>query len=346
MRRSVHGAIVLLAVLLQVEGGSAQRAQPAARVISAPQAARARLHLTEVYRVGSLSGRNDAFGRVMDATLDHAGRLLVADDQNHRVVVFGRHGEFVGTLGRHGSGPGEMQSPWLVAVDARDSIFVWDNTLARVSVFGPDLRFRRSFGVPPQWLINGLRFLPDGRLVVAAYGRNEPGGLHVLSRTGRLQRTFGPRPAQRDLAGFEASLLGGNLDVVGHTIVYSVKSPYELWFFDLDGRTRGRCAGQPGWTTAPQDVVRSTDASVSLEWKKYVHSEGVVALTEALVLNQVLDPVHDRAQLDLVTADCRLLRRTTTDVPLNVTSGVGTRLVAVRNLEFPEVVVYERRIGG
>ena len=346
MHRLFPSLVVLAAVSLPLHAASAQRPQPAARTITAQQAVRPRLQLTEVFRVGSLSGRNDAFGRVMDATLDHAGRLLVADDQNHRVVVFGRRGEYVGTLGRHGRGPGEMQSPWLVAVDARDSIFVWDNALARVSVFGPDLRFRRSFGVPPQWLINGLRFLPDGRLVVAAYGRNEPGGLHVLSRTGRLERTFGPRPAQRDLAGFEASLLGGNLDVVGRTIVYSVKSPYELWFFDLDGRARGRCAGPPGWTTAPQDVVRTTDESASLEWKKYVHSQGIVALTEALVLNQVLDPVHDRAQLDLVTSDCRLLRRTTTDVPLNVTAGVGTRLVAVRNLEYPEVVVYERRIGG
>ena len=102
--------------------------------------------------------------------------------------------------------------------------------------------------------------------------------------------------------------------------------------------------GSRAWTTAPEDAVRTSNNGMQLQWRKYIHSAAVVALTDRLVLNQVLDPVHDRAQLDLVTADCRLLRRTTTDVPLNVTAGVGQRLVAVRNLEYPEVVVYERRI--
>ncbi|HEX8245991.1 MAG TPA: 6-bladed beta-propeller [Longimicrobium sp.] len=341
MRRLIPS--ITLCLCAAVPAGAA--AQVPARPIVTQRAAQPRLQLTEVFRVGSESGANDAFARVMDATLDHAGRLLVADDQNHRVSVFGPRGQFVGSIGRRGRGPGEMESPWLVAVDARDSIFVWDDALSRISVFGPDLRFRRSFGVPPQWLINGLRFLPDGRLVVAAYGRNEPGGLHVLSRTGRVERTFGPRPPARDLSGFESSLLGGNLDVVGETIVYSVKSPYEVWFFGADGQPRGRCRGPAGWTTDPAAVVRTTANATSLEWQRYVHSENVVALSAGLVLNQILDPVNDRAVLDLLTADCRLLRRTTLDVPLNVTAGVGTRLVAVRNLEYPEVVVYERRIG-
>jgi hypothetical protein len=343
--RPILRLVPIVAVAL-ASAGLPARGQVAARPIVTEHAAQPRLRLREVFRVGSLSGENDAFGRVMDATLDHRGRLFVADDRNHHVVVFGPRGEYVASIGRQGAGPGEFQAPWLVAADARDSVFVWDNGLARISVFGPDLRYARSFQVPPQWLMNGLRFLPDGRLVVAAYGRNEPGGLHVLSRTGQVERTFGPRPPVGDLSGFEASLLGGNLDVTGHTIVYSVKSPYELWFFGLDGRARGRCAGPRDWTTDPRSVVRAGDRAVQLEWKKYVHSESIVALTDALVLNQVLDPVHDRAQLDLVTVDCRLLRRTTTDVPLNVTAGVGHRLVAVRNLDYPEVVVYERTFGG
>src|SRR5215212_5173621 len=76
MRRSRYGAIALLAAALPPQEAWAQRPQPAARAIRAQQAASPRLQLTEVFHVGSLSGRNDAFGRVMDATLDHAGRLL------------------------------------------------------------------------------------------------------------------------------------------------------------------------------------------------------------------------------------------------------------------------------
>jgi hypothetical protein len=317
-------------------------AQPSAAIVEVRGSA-PRLTMTQVMRVGSEDGA-DAFGRVMDATLDRGGRLLVADDVNHRVAVFSADGKPAGTLGRRGRGPGEMESPWLVATDARDSIFVWDMALARINVYGPDLAFRRSFGTPPHWQISTIRFLADGQLLVAAYGRNEPGTLHILSRTGERQRSFGPRMTGEGLAGFEASLLGGSVDVAGQTIVYSRKSPYELWFFDLDGRVRNRCTGARGWTTQPSAVVQTVEAGSALRWNRFVHSYNVVALGGGMFLNQVLDPAGARTVLDLVTSDCRLLRRTPTAAQMTVTDGVGSRLVTVRNLEYPEVLVYERRV--
>ena len=77
---------------------------------------------------------------------------------------------------------------------------------------------------------------------------------------------------------------------------------------------------------------------------KYIHSSAVLSLGRGLYLNQVLDPAGDRTRLDLLTADCRLLRRTTFDSPLNVVDAHGSKLAAVRNLEFPEVLVYDARI--
>lgn len=302
------------------------------------------LELTQVVRIGSLDGEHDAFGRVMDAALDRAGRILVADDQSHHVLVFGRDGRYVGTIGRRGRGPGEFESPWRVATDAHDSIFVWDVAQARISVFGSDLRFARSFGVPPHWVVNSIRFLPDGRLLLAAYGRNERGTLHILSRGGQVQRTFGPGFNAPDLSGFEASLLGGSAEVAGGGIVYSVKSPYELWFFGLDGTPRNRCEGERGWTTSPASVVQAGGGRMALNWKRYTHSYNVVSLGSGLYLNLVLDPESDRTTMDVITADCRLLRRTVTQAPLMVLRTSGSRMVAVRNLEYPEVLVYEQRI--
>lgn len=303
-----------------------------------------RFELTPVVRVGSLDGEHDAFGRVMDAALDRAGRIIVADDQSHRVVVFARDGRYVGTLGRRGRGPGEFESPWRVATDANDSIFVWDMAQARISVFGRDLRFARAFGVAPHWVIGSLRFLPDGRLLVAAYGRGERGTLHVLSRTGRVQRTFGPGFDAPDLAGFEGSLLGGTAAVTGAGIVYSVKSPYELWFFGLDGRPRNRCAGERGWTTSPAEVVERRGGSAALRWNRYVHAYNVVGLAPDTYLNLLTDPATGRTTMDVVTSECRLLRRTVSDGPLTVMQASGSRMVAVRTVDYPEVLVYEHSL--
>jgi len=316
------------------------RSRPITEVRSSAPA----LRLVEVVRLGSLDGPHDAFGRVMDVALSGSGRILVADDQNVNVVVFDPNGRYVGTIGRKGQGPGEFIMPWKVVADADDSVFVWDASLARISVFGPDQRFKRSFAVPPQWLVNSMEFLQDGRLLVAAYGRKEPGSLHLLSRSGRVDRSFGPRFNSPDLSGFEKSLLGGSADVAGQTIVYSIKSPYEIWFLDLAGRAQTRCVGRMEWTTQPSQVVQVSQNQAALHWKQYIHSSAVLSLGQGLYLNQVLDPAGDRTRLDLLTADCRLLRRTTFDSPLNVVDASGSKLAAVRNLEFPEVLVYDVRI--
>jgi hypothetical protein len=316
---------------------------PTRRIVVAEQPA-AVLNLREVVRLGSLDGEHDAFGRVMDATLDSRGRIIVADDLAHHVVVFGPDGRHLRTLGRQGRGPGEFESPWKVAVDAQDSIFAWDMALGRVSVFAPDLGYVRSFPMPPQWIVNSLAFLPDGRLLVAAYARGSEGTLHLLSRTGRVERSFGPGFNAPDLAGFESSLLGGTLDVTADAIVYSTKSPYEIWFFGLDGRQRSRCVGRPEWTAEPASVVETRAEGRALQWQRFVHSSKVVGLGGGLLMNQVLDPSGDRSFVDILTADCRLLRRTVLSPPMTLTSRSGTRLVGVRNLEFPEIVVYEQRV--
>jgi hypothetical protein len=335
--------MVLVGMLCWGEGVAAQ-AVPT-RQISVSDRPSAVLNLRELIRLGSLDGEHDAFGRVMDVALDSRGRIVVADDLRHRLTVFSADGRFLGSMGRRGRGPAEFESPWRVAVDARDSIFVWDVALARISVFAPDLSFARSFPVPPQWVINTIRFLPDGKLLVAAYARDAQGSLHLVSRTGRVERSFGPRFDAPDLAGFEGSLLGGTLDLTTDGIVYSTKSPYEIWFFDHEGRTVRRCVGRPEWTTNPASVVRTDDGgNRGLQWRSFVHSSGILALDGGLLMNQVLDPSGDRSFVDVLTADCRLLRRTVLAPPMTVARRSGTRFVGVRNLEHPEVVVFEQQV--
>jgi hypothetical protein len=331
------GVVAVLAVPLTAQSVPTKQ-------ITEVRGARQRLELRQVRRIGSETGEHDAFGRIRSVALDSRGRVLIADDLNHRIAVFGADGRFAGYMGRKGQGPGEMESPWRVVVDGRDSIFVWDNANSRVSVFSPDLRFRRSFTLPPQWLVASIDFLPDGRLLVAAYGKGEPGALHLVTRTGRRERTFGPRPAQTNLLGYESSLLGGSADLAGPLVVYSSKSPYEITFLEVGGRARSRCMGRPEWTTPPASVVKSSGNAVAIEWKRFVHSYNIVSLGNGLFLNQVIDPVADRTYFDLLTSDCRLLRRVVFEDPLNIAARAGSRLAAVQNLEYPEVIIYDVRV--
>jgi 6-bladed beta-propeller len=127
-RRNVTALVLLVTALAAPACG---RAQPEGVVRA--QRPGAQLVLTEVLRLGSERGADDAFGRVMDVELAASGRIYVADDLNWRVSIFDRSGRLLRRLGRRGQGPGEFERPWYLAVDRFDSLFVWDGALARIS---------------------------------------------------------------------------------------------------------------------------------------------------------------------------------------------------------------------
>lgn len=304
----------------------------------------ARVQLEQELVLGAMDGPA-AFGRILDVKLGRQGNVYVADDRRPGVLVFDRGGRLVGSVGREGRGPGEFQAPWRLALDANDSLFVWDVGLRRVSVFGPNLAHARDFRVPPHWVVNSMAFLPDGSLLLGAYGPGEAGVVHVLDRTGAIRRTLGPRPPQGDLAGFEASLLGGYAAVDGTRIAYSNKSPYEVSFLDrASGRALSRCTGNPAWTTPPSSVVRQTPQAAALEMNRYVHSAGIFPLGGGRYLNVLFDPVQNRATVDLLTDRCILERRTTLPGNLVFSDLVAGRLAASRELDYPEVVIYRVRV--
>lgn len=302
------------------------------------------LELSELMRIGSLDGPSDAFGRIRAVALDRSDRLYVADDLNHEVRVFEFDGQLVRIIGREGEGPGEFRDPWGVAIDDADTLLVWDQNLARFSVFDPQGAFRRSFAPPRRWLVNTMRFLPGGDLLVAAFGYMDTWGLHRLDRDGELIAEFGTVPVDPNIyPGFVGSLFGGAADVIDDGgIVYTRKSPYELLFFDPRGRHMRTCVGSEDWTTPPIEVVENRgEQGIGLRWDQFVHSSRVFALDEGMFLNVVVDLPNNRTILDIVSADCKLLCRHTLNELLLVRDVRGNHIVATVESDIPEVIVFQ-----
>lgn len=303
--------------------------------------------LSERLAIGSLDGP-DALGRIMDAKI-HAGRIYVADDLRHHVAVYDTAGEQVAIIGAEGEGPGEFSSPWKLALDYADSLFVWDTEQARISVFSPapDFAYTRAFRVPPHWVISDITFVAgDSSLWVAAFGAGEEFFLHRLTREGRIVDQLIRAPTSSEqLAGFQGSLLGGTFASIGpgSAVVFSLKSPYQLHWVDETGTVTKECHGPSDWTTDPSDVVRQDTRGAGLDWGGYVHSAKILSLGDGILINQILDPVANRRILDLIDTECRIVRRKVMDIPLlfaDATSD-GSLLIAVRSLTFPEIVIYD-----
>jgi DNA-binding beta-propeller fold protein YncE len=76
-------------------------------------------------------------GVAVNPRADGAGRTLVyvADDDNHRVVVYTAGGAYVSELGGFGTGPGQFRYPYDVGLDSGNVLYVADNNNHRIHKF-------------------------------------------------------------------------------------------------------------------------------------------------------------------------------------------------------------------
>ncbi len=185
--RALAPLTVAVATLLWAAPASSQEVQQIHRAKGADAWS---LQLEEVLAIGSMAG-DESFGRIMDIAWDSRGRFLVADDHGGpHVKVFGSDGSYVRTIGREGEGPGEFLQPWGVAVDASDSLYVWDARRSLISVFSPDHQFSRSFRISSAWLVNSMEVPAPDRIVLTAYGTGEL-PIKVLDKEGTVLREAG-----------------------------------------------------------------------------------------------------------------------------------------------------------
>lgn len=87
---------------------------------------------------------DDDFFNVRGGALLSDGRIVVANAGAHELRIYSPEGRPLRRVGRRGEGPGEFQSLPSIAVDATDSIYIFDWQLQRLSIFSPDGAFARS----------------------------------------------------------------------------------------------------------------------------------------------------------------------------------------------------------
>ncbi len=109
----------------------------------------------EFYQVGSMKQRPD-------------GSLMLANRSSEEVRVYSATGEFLGSFGGSGEGPGEFRSLYVIE-NAGDTLLAMDSD-GRVTVVAPELTVVRTFNIAPLTLdlhyVNGGAILPEPRALV------------------------------------------------------------------------------------------------------------------------------------------------------------------------------------
>jgi tripartite motif-containing protein 71 len=189
-------------------------------------------------------------------------RLLVADDQHHRLVVYDTGGHLLRVVGSSGSGPGQLNFPYGVAVDRAGRVFVADDLNHRVVRFSsaPKYPYKArwgSYGTGPGQLAypRGLAVDAQGLVYVANTGDDR---IDVFDRGGRLLRSFG---ASGRAAGQYDEPLGVGADASGvRAVADAVNGRLEL--LNPDGSLASVWGSPaPGPTILPRPVAVAFDAA-------------------------------------------------------------------------------------
>lgn len=105
-----------------------------------------------------------AQGKPVGLAVHPDGRTFVADTHYHRVLVFDREGNLIGSFGRQGSGDGEFHLPTDVVFDNQGFIYVSEyNGNDRITKWSPELAFVAVIGAEP---IEGKRLRRPAAMVI------------------------------------------------------------------------------------------------------------------------------------------------------------------------------------
>jgi len=213
-------------------------------------------------------GMDYVFADLRSIQVDDEGDIIALDWKDNRIKVFDDRGRHVRTFGKHGQGPGELQSPGRMYLKAGKQIAIMDGGNSRYSLYSKTGECQQEFNMGKYRV---FRTIPDSRGFV--YGEQ----LNFDPQPGIQLLKISPDFSEAEtLVEFEYDTARGTLDVLFDRLTYGVfpddrfywarSSKYEIHILDPAGREIRRILKD-------YDPVRVTAADREKMAKEYMGVE-------------------------------------------------------------------------
>lgn len=141
--RLAGGALLLFSIALPAGAAwqgslGSEAGVPLVKNPAQPAAGELTLEPTLLWHLGAEEDADDSevFGSVLEIAVDEAGVSYLLDSQLHEIRVFSAAGEFLGSLGRNGEGPGEFVNGLHLFLLPEERLGVAQMMPSRIAVLG------------------------------------------------------------------------------------------------------------------------------------------------------------------------------------------------------------------
>ena len=141
-------------------------------------------HVKPVLTFGKEGSGDGMLKYPLGVAVSDRDEIVVADNNNHRVLVFDSNGTFLRSFGQKGENAGELIFPTGIAIDKYRNIFVAEESNHRVQIFSWEGRHMGSFG--SQGRLDSQLYRPRGLSLDSA------GNVIVADTGNKLIKIFTP----------------------------------------------------------------------------------------------------------------------------------------------------------
>jgi hypothetical protein len=272
--------------------------------------------------IGSLEGDPEyQLFQIVGALRLDDGRLVVANAGSGELRLFDRAGTFRAAVGRKGGGPGEFEDLLWLEPFSGDSLFAFDWSQARASIFDTDGRFVRSFLLRPLTesggfpsfaapfrdgtLALGIELMFDTDHMSTGVRRDSVVYLHC-STEGATLDTIGRFPGAQAFVKTEGDrVIGGPLGLgrqpqaaaFGDVLYFGSSDSYEIRALSMDGSLRRLIRrDKPNLPVTAEDIERYKAEELA-EWQDPVPRQALERMFDFMPFPETM-PAYGEFQVD------------------------------------------------
>jgi len=196
--------------------------------------------------IGNEEESDFRFFRVSDLELDSRDNIYVLDSGNSRVQKFSPDGGYLLTIGKKGQGPGELNSPFSLFIDAADNIYVSERQ--KMHIFSSAGEFLRSFPLEVSFydfcvdaegyiIASGTKSTEEGTIQIVAVCDPEGKMIRILEEFSDVQRVT--KSGAGAVVSFKAyhqySLMLGLASAANDGLIYGYPAAYKIYRSEREG---------------------------------------------------------------------------------------------------------------